>query len=231
MQADHIIPTVRRARRLRVVLADHHPIVLSGLQALLQTQPEVDIIAAVPDGATALAMIRAYEPDIAVLDISMRKLTGLGVLDAIAADGLSTRVIFFTASALDEQIVYAVERGAWGLLLKESAAGALLDCFNTVSSGQRWLPQELVAPAVRRTTERRKNDVQLDCVLTRREYEIARLVLEGLSNKHICRQLNISEGTVKLHLHKVYEKLGVLNRTSLAILMQNSQSFRITYAS
>lgn len=234
--SDQSVPSVLKCSKekqgwdLRVVLADDHPIVLGGLRALLQPHPGVEIIAAVQDGGTALEAIRAHEPDVAVLDIKMPKLTGLDVLEAIEADGLSTRVILLTGSASDEQIVTAVERGAWGLLLKENAIGTLIECLEAVSSGQRWLPEELVAPAVRRATERRKNDGQLERVLTGREYEIAHLVAGGLSNKHICRQLNISEGTVKVHLHNVYQKLEIPNRTSLAMLAQTDQRLRIAYA-
>ena len=214
---------------MRVVLADDHPIVLTGLRALLKPEPGVEIVAAAPDGATALAMIRAHEPDIAVLDVDMPQLTGLDVLEALEADGLLTRVVFLTGSASDEQIATAVERGAWGLLLKESAPDTLMECLEAVSSGQRWLPEALVAPAVRRATERRGTDSQLARVLTAREYEIAGLVAEGLSNKHICRQLSISEGTVKVHLHNMYEKLQISNRTVLAALMETSQSLRAVY--
>ena len=125
--SDQSVPSVLKCSKekqgwdLRVVLADDHPIVLTGLRALLKPEPGVEIVAAAPDGATALAMIRAHEPDIAVLDVDMPQLTGLDVLEAIEADGLLTRVVFLTGSASDEQIVTAVERGAWGLLLKESA--------------------------------------------------------------------------------------------------------------
>ena len=190
----------------------------------------MEIVAATPDGATALAMIRAHEPNLAVLDINMPQLTGLDVLEALEADGLSTRVVLLTGSVSDEQIATAVERGAWGLVLKENALGTLITCLGVVCSGQRWLPEELVAPAVRRAAERRKTDVPLERVLTAREYEIAGLVAQGLSNKHIARALAISEGTVKIHLHNMYEKLGCVNRTSLAILMRNAQGPRRSYA-
>src|SRR4051812_4568899 len=151
--SDQSVPSVLKCSKekqgwdLRVVLADDHPIVLGGLRALLQPHPGGEIIAAVQDGGTALEAIRAHEPDVAVLDIKMPKLTGLDVLEAIEADGLSTRVILLTGSASDEQIVTAVERGAWALLLKENAIGTLIECLEAVSSGQRWLPEELVAPA------------------------------------------------------------------------------------
>src|SRR3954465_13057422 len=209
---------------MRVVLADDHPIVLGGLRALLQAEPGVEIVAAAPDGASALAMIRAHEPSMAVLDINMPQLTGLDVLEALEAEGLSTRVVLLTGSASDEQIATAVERGAWGLLLKESALGTLITCLRAVASGQRWLPEELVAPAIRRAAERRATDVRPERVLTAREYEIARLVAQGLSNKHIAHALAITEGTVKIHLHNTYEKLGSANRTSLAVLMRTAQA-------
>ena len=215
---------------MRVVVADDHPIVLGGLRALLQAEPGVEIVAAVPDGASALEVIRAHEPSIAVLDIRMPQLTGLEVLEALEAEGLGTRVVLLTGSASDEQIATAVDRGAWGLLLKESALCTLMACLKTVAAGQRWLPEELVAPAVRRAAERRASDVPLERVLTAREYEIARLIAQGLSNKHIARALTIAEGTVKIHLHNMYEKLGGVNRTSLAMLVQNAQGPRRTSA-
>ena len=118
-----------RGQVVRVVLADDHPIVLTGLRAVLQTEPGVEIVAAAPDGATALATIRAHEPDVAVLDIDMPQFTGLDVLDAMKADGLSTRVVFLTGSASDQQIATAVEQGAWGLLLKEHALDTLVACL------------------------------------------------------------------------------------------------------
>jgi len=219
-----------RACAMRVVLADDHPLVLGGLLALLQAETGMEIVASVLEGATALATIRAHEPDVAVLDINMPQLTGLEVLDALEADDLATRVVFLTGTASDEQIAAAVERGAWGLLLKESAPGTLIACLKAVAAGQRWLPEEVVAPAIRRASERRASNVRPERVLTAREYEIARLVARGLSNKHIARELAISEGTVKIHLHKTYEKLGNINRTSLAVLMRTAEGPTRTYS-
>src|SRR3954463_6890859 len=99
-----------RACAMRVMLADDHPIVLGGLRALLQAEAGVEIVAAAPDGAIALELIRAHEPPMAVLDINMPKLTGLDVLEAIERDGLATRVVFLTGTASDEQIATIVER-------------------------------------------------------------------------------------------------------------------------
>src|SRR3954463_11969307 len=169
---------------MRVLLADDHPLVLGGLRALLRSEPGVEVVAAAPDGAIALELIRAHEPHIAVLDINMPRLSGLDVLEALERDGLATRAVFLTGTASDEQIATAVERGAWGVLLKEHALDTLVQCLRIVAAGQRWLPEEVVAPAIRRATERREKDIQLARVLTAREYEIAGLVAQGLSNKH-----------------------------------------------
>jgi len=208
-----------------MVLADDHPIVLNGLQMLLASQPEIEIVAAATDGVIALEMIRAHEPDIVLLDINMPELSGLGVLDCIEADGLATRVVLLSGTVSDEQIATAVERGAWGLLLKESAPDTLIECLRAVASGQRWLPEPLVGSAIRRAAERLRSDVQLQ-ELTRRQYELALLVAQGLSNKRIARALSIAEGTVKVHLYGIYEKLGVANRTALAMLINAQRNRR-----
>src|SRR3954462_3095695 len=100
------------ARVARVLLADDHPILLDGLRALLRPEPGVEVVATAPDGASALELIRAHEPHMAVLDINMPKLTGLDVLESLEQDGLATRVIFLTGTATDEQIAAAVKRGA-----------------------------------------------------------------------------------------------------------------------
>jgi two-component system, NarL family, nitrate/nitrite response regulator NarL len=203
-----------------VLIADDHPIVLGGLTGLLGSKDRFDVVATCSDGSEALEKLRALEPDLGVLDISMPGLTGIEVLAITEAEGLRTRVVFLTASATDEQITQAVARGAWGIMLKDAAADMLVDCLGKVVTGERWLPPELVSPALEREAERRSHLDRLDGLLTSREREIAILVAEGLSNKQIARRVRISEGTVKIHLHNAYQKLGVVNRTSLATLAQ-----------
>ena len=208
---------------MRVLLADDHPIVLSGLEALLGRRSGLQLVGLARNGADALNDVQRLQPDIAVLDINMPKLTGLQVLDLIEAEGLSTRVILLTASATDAQIMGAVSKGVWGIMLKDNAAETLIECIEKVSSGERWLPPELVGPAFERQDSRPNSSSAFES-LTRREQEIAMLVADGLSNKHIARRFNISEGTVKIHLHNAYRKLGVSNRTSLAMLCKNGEA-------
>ena len=209
--------------KLRIFLADDHPIVLAGLERLLGLQPECVVVGKSADGASALKEIEELEPDIALLDINMPKLSGLEVLEALESSGLSTRAIILTASATDSQVITAVTSGAWGIVLKDRVSDTLLECIAAVSLGQPWLPPDLVSPAFERDAHRRRSAVELDELLTTREQEIAKLIAEGLSNKHIGKQVGISDGTVKIHLHNIYNKLGVTNRTALATLVQRTQ--------
>jgi DNA-binding NarL/FixJ family response regulator len=206
--------------KLSVVVADDHPIVLSGLRGLLSAIARFEVIAAYSNGDDALQGLRELEPQLAVIDIRMPQLTGVEILERIAGDGLRTRVVLLTASPTDDQIVQAVTHGAWGIMLKDAAADELVDCLERVVVGERWLPSELVSPALSREAGRCKDVHRLQNLLTPREREVALFVAQGLSNKQIARKVNISEGTVKIHLHKTYQKLGVGNRTSLSTLVQ-----------
>jgi RNA polymerase sigma factor (sigma-70 family) len=203
---------------LRVILADDHPVFLNGLRALLQTDPMFEVVATCPNGKAALQAILESKPDLAVLDVSMPGCTGVEVLAELGNRGFSTRVILLTASAGDHEIVEAVARGAYGLMLKDTAADTLLECMKSVSVGRRWLPSDLVEAAVEREEGKRAKVSQLDSALTVREREIVTLVAEGQSNKEIARRLGLTDGTVKIHLHNIYRKLEVHNRTSLTAL-------------
>jgi two-component system, NarL family, nitrate/nitrite response regulator NarL len=206
------------SQTLRVILADDHPVFLSGLRALLQTDPTFEVVATCPNGKAALRAILESKPDLAILDISMPGCTGVEVLAELGNRRLSTRVILLTASAGDHEIVEAAARGVHGLMLKDTAADTLLECMRSVSVGRRWLPADLVEAAVRREEGKRARVSQLENALTSREREIVTLVAEGQSNKEIARQLGLTDGTVKIHLHNIYRKLEVGNRTSLTAL-------------
>lgn len=215
------------ASNFRIVLADDHPVVLSGLASLIQSDPRLTVAASCRDGASALRAIRDLRPELAVLDISMPHLTGLQVLEAILVDGLETRVVFLTASATDQNIARAVDLGAWGLVLKEAAADRLLECLGAVGRGNRWLPAEVIDPAIEREAARRIEAERVTGALTARERELVILATEGLSNKEIARRLGVTEGTVKIHLHNVYQKLGVTNRTAMtALALAHRDKFR-----
>jgi RNA polymerase sigma factor (sigma-70 family) len=203
---------------LSVVIADDHPIVLSGLQTLINKDRMFQVVAACSDGISALNKIRETHPSLAVLDMSMPGLTGIEVLRALEKDNCKTRVVFLTALPSDDQILEVLSRGARGLMLKETAADDLLECLRSVSAGGRWLPKQVVDGALEREQKRNAEVNSIENTLTSRERELVLLVAEGLSNKEVARKVGVTEGTVKIHLHNIYKKLGVANRTTMAAL-------------
>jgi two-component system nitrate/nitrite response regulator NarL len=178
----------------------------------------LSILAECHDGIAALQSIRQFAPDIAVLDIAMPGLNGLEVLASIVGEGLNTKVMFLTAFASDERILAAIAHGAKGIMLKDATPDSLVECIRNVAAGKQWFPIEVVEIALKRDAGRRSNSEDFVRKLTPREKQIAILVADGLSNKTIARRFDLTEGTVKVHLHNIYEKLEVPNRTALTAL-------------
>jgi two-component system, NarL family, nitrate/nitrite response regulator NarL len=206
------------ANAFRIVLADDHPIVLAGLTRLIETDAQWHIAASCASGTAALQAIRELRPGIAVLDVSMPGLTGLEVLGHVKAENLSTSIVLLTASVRDEEILSAVDGGASAILLKDSAADGLLACLRAVAAGNAWMPDAPIRQAIARERERQRSANRVVGLLTPREREMVSLTMEGLSNKEIARKLGLAEGTVKIHLYNIYQKLGVSNRTALTAL-------------
>jgi two-component system nitrate/nitrite response regulator NarL len=206
-------------RCTRVVIADRHPVVVHGLISLLGAESDFKVVASCYDGKKCLQAIRDLSPDIALLDIFMPGLTGLDILAAATSEHLRTRIVFLTASAEDRDLIIAAARGAYGVVLKEAAPDVLVHCLRQVAAGRRLLP--LANGELPRGQEYSTGNVAPEnvlTVLTERERQIMHLVSEGLSNKEVGRQLNISDGTIKVHLHHIYQKLAISNRTALAAL-------------
>jgi DNA-binding NarL/FixJ family response regulator len=207
-----------RGRSISIVVADDHPIVLKGLADLLRSNSDMKVVASCSDGASALEAIRKWSPNVAVLDVLMPGLNGLDVLASIKADGLATKVVILTAAASDAQLLRAIAEGVQGIVLKEEALTELVQCVRTVAEDRPWFPSALVNAALEREMGRRAASQHLTQLLTTREREVILLVAEGLSNKQVGRRLELSEGTIKIHLHNIYQKLHVNNRTTLAAL-------------
>src|SRR6266480_2195281 len=201
-------------RCIRLVIADRHPVVLQGLTSVLGAQNGFKIVACCGDGPSCIGAIRRFVPDIAILDISMPGLAGLEIL-TIANP---TRLVFFTASVQGRELVMAAAAGAYGVILKDVALEILVQSLRQVARGNRLLPRPSFDQDVPREREQRNIAIAENVltVLTDRERQIIALVSEGLSNKEIGRRLNIACGTIKVHLHHVYQKLEISNRTVLA---------------
>jgi DNA-binding NarL/FixJ family response regulator len=204
--------------RSTVVVADDHPLILRSLADLIGAAPDFALLDSVSDGELALQAIRSMRPELAVLDVNMPKLSGIDVMHMIMHDAMRTRVVFLTAEMAPEQVLDAIAADVQGIVLKESAPETLLDCMRAVRAGGKWIPETLVEAALASETRKRETEQMLDSSLTPREVQIMQLAATGLPNKSIGRQLSVSEGTVKLHLHNIYRKLGITNRTELAAL-------------
>src|SRR6266852_1420577 len=205
-------------RCISVVIADHHPVVLQGLTNILGAASGFKIVASCSDGTNCIQAIRSLAPDIAIIDISMPGLTGLEILAIANNESLSTRLVFFTASVEDRELVILAAAGAYGVILKDVAPEILVQSLRQVADGQRLLPLPPSDQTVPREQRNVANAENVLSVLTDRERQIMRLVSEGLSNKEIGRRLNIVDGTIKVHLHNIFQKLEISNRTVLAAL-------------
>jgi two-component system, NarL family, nitrate/nitrite response regulator NarL len=203
-------------RRVSVVIADRHPVFLQGLSNLLGAESDFRIVARCSDGAGCIDAIRLFLPDIGILDFSMPDISGLKILTTLNSENLSTRLIFLTTSVEERDLTALAAAGAYGVLLKDQEPETLMQTVRQVAAGQRVLPFSSSEEAVSRVqTAITEKGLAL---LTERERQIMRLVSEGLSNKEIGRRLNVTDGTIKVHLHHVFQKLDISNRTSLAAI-------------
>jgi two-component system nitrate/nitrite response regulator NarL len=196
---------------VRVFVADDHPVFRTAVVAAITSCPELEFVGAVPDARSALAAIRADAPDVAVVDVRMALLDGLGVLEALRRDELPTRVLLLTAE-VDAAMAYAaVGAGAAGCLLKDAAADRLCEAIIAVGHGET-----VVAPQVRGAARQPTGApvVPEKPLLTDRELEILILVADGLSAPAIASRFVLSPATVRTHLHHVYDKLGVSDRAA-----------------
>jgi len=202
---------------IRLVLVDDHPIVLDGLEQLFATEPDLEVVARATNGETAVRVLEQFKPDVLVLDLAMPGRDGIWVMQQVQALGLPTHVVLLTAHVDEQQLVEAVRLNVAGVVLKEMAPRLLVECVRKVHAGERWLEQHAVARAIERRVKRESEMQRLSGLLTPRELEIVRLAAEGLRNREISTRLSITEGTVKIHLHRIYEKLGVNGRSQLIL--------------
>ncbi len=215
----------KKPQPVRIVIADDHPIFRDGLRRLLEAEADLKVLGEASDGAEAVRLARQLKPDILLLDLAMPKHPGLEALRDLSASPTPVRVILLTAAAEKSQIVEALQLGARGVVLKDSATQLLLKAIHTVMSGEYWVGRESVSNLVQylRTLVQSSSDEarQKKFGLTPRELEIVAAVVAGYSNKEIAEYFKISEDTVKHHLSNIFDKLGVSTRLELALFAVN----------
>ena len=191
-------------RPYRVLVADDHPLVREGVVALINRQPDMEVVAEASNGREAIAKFLEFRPDITLLDLRMPLLDGVGAVAAICANTPDAKTVILTTYQGEEDVYRALHAGARGYLLKDSPAEELAACIRAVSDGKTWVPAAVGAKLAKRVTFRE---------LTPREMQTLEVAATGKSNKEIGVALNISEATVKVHMTHIMEKLKVSGRT------------------
>ncbi len=202
-----------------LVLADPHPLMLDGLAHMFQDLPDFSVKSCVHHGDAALQAVQQHHPHVLVMDLSLTRRSGLDLLQALQSCGSHTLPVVFTGASIGE-VMQAIDLGVRGLVSKEKSKQELALCIQAVFEGGQWLDPDLSIKTMSLLLAQKKKNAQASHLLTPRELMVARMVTEGWPNKKIATKLFISEGTAKLHLHHVYQKLSCPGRMSLQRLMQ-----------
>lgn len=208
---DQTVGAARKRQRIRVYLADDHPIYRQGLADAIKGRPDLELVGEAADGRTALEEIRDLEPDVSVIDLAMPELSGFEVLNAIQRDKVDTKVVVLSANTESEAVFRAVAEGAVAYIPKEADRDEVCDAIAAASRGDVVLSAEIQAGLASEIRLRGKEE---RTPLTPRESDVLKLTAEGLSAPEIGFRLHISAATVKTHMQSAYEKLGVSDRAA-----------------
>ncbi|MDQ3925538.1 MAG: response regulator transcription factor [Actinomycetota bacterium] len=200
--------------KVRILVADDHPMLREGLVAVLSTQPDFEVVGEASDGSEVVRLAERLEPDVILLDLEMPNLDGVAALEKLRDTGSATRTIVFTAYDTDERILSALRAGARGYLLKGASRKEIFDTIRTVYSGGSLL-QPVVTTRLLERIER-GDEQERSSNLTPRELEVLALLARGRKNSEIADALFIGERTVKFHVSSILGKLGAHNRTEAA---------------
>jgi DNA-binding NarL/FixJ family response regulator len=208
---------------IRLVIADDHPIILQGLRDLFAQHCDIETTACCATGEEAIAAVERHQPDVLLIDLKMEGLSGLDVVRRLHDAGTTCHTVILTAAARDEEVAAALELGVAGLILKDALPDTVVECVRQVSQGRPWIDRETLGRALAVARQDTMAGDTPQSTLTPRELTLIKLVAEGLRNKEIAERLSITEGTVKVHLHNIYDKLGVDGRLELLLAAQHKR--------
>jgi DNA-binding NarL/FixJ family response regulator len=206
---------LERTVSIRIVLADPHPLIMAGLQHLVHREADFHVVACCRDSEEILRAVHQHRPDVLILDFHLPGKAGAVVLQELAQQAAPVRVVLLTAALDANEALQACRLGVRGVVLKEMADQFLAPCIRKVHAGEHWIEHRSISQALEKLLQREAGGRELAQILTQREREIVHWVGCGLQNREIAEKLTISEGTVKIHLHRIYHKLQVPNRLAL----------------
>jgi DNA-binding NarL/FixJ family response regulator len=206
---------------IRVAIADDHAVVRGGLEQLLAAEPDIEVVGTATDGAEAHALATDRTPDVFLMDLSMPRVDGVEATRLITADAPDVHVVVLTSFVDQERILSALEAGAVGYILKDADAAEVAAAVRAAAAGGSPLD-----PKVARVVLDASRSPRRTAELSPRELEVLRLVAQGLANKQIARRLGIAERTVKAHLTRVFQVIGVGDRTGAALWAREHLSGR-----
>jgi DNA-binding NarL/FixJ family response regulator len=209
----------RSVQSVTLVVADGRPLLLRGLEYVCAAEPGFEVVAACARGDATLEALRMRKPDVLILDATLPPSGGLWVLRQMRREKLPTRAVLLADHPDERHVVEAVRLGVGGILLPDMTPESLLRCVRTVHAGEPWLESQAVARLLNRRPRGEVPRRQLGSGLTPRQMEIVRLAAEAIPTREIAARLMVTEGTVKVHLHNIYEKLQVDGRVGLVLLV------------
>jgi two-component system, NarL family, response regulator len=201
-------PMPESIKPIRLLVADDHPIVRQGLVAILNDQPDMNVVAEVNNGQQAIEQFRIHQPDVAILDLKMPEVGGVEAIDTIRSEFPNAAIIMFSIYETDEDVYRGLRAGAKAYLLKDTPCQEILEVIRTVSGGQRYIPTGIGTKLAARMERPDLSD---------RENQVLVLMAQGKKNKDIAGELKISENTVKFHVTNITLKLGASDRTHAVV--------------
>jgi NarL family two-component system response regulator LiaR len=202
-------------KKIRILIADDHEILLEGLAAILSTQPDLAVVGTALDGQQALEIARKLSPDVILMDLVMPQMDGLSAINEIMRINPSAHILVLTSFADDERVFPAIKAGALGYLLKDTPRDQLIKAIRDVSQGTAFLDSRIAIKVMRELNQPASQSIYQQ--LTGRELETLRQIALGLSNQEIALKLNISENTVAKYVGSILGKLHLANRTQAAL--------------
>lgn len=211
---------------VKIMIADDHSMVREGLRSLLELDGDIQVIEEAVDGEDCLEKLKTCKPDVLLLDINMPKKNGLEVLQCINKSNLKVKVLVLTVHNEVEYLIKAVDIGVDGYILKDSESAELKKAIFAITKGENYIQPDLIPALNSKMIEKNSDKDKIDS-LTKREFEVLKLLAVGMYNKEIAEKLNISERTVKNHVSNIFKKLEVTDRTQAAVFTIRNNLIKI----